>query len=69
MVSPSRIAMDSKESKGRGTLLQVTKRAPKALVSSFKELIEPSLRPSNRLIAMGLKLEGNTLHNKTSFRD
>ena len=54
--------MDNRESKGRETLLQVTKWEPNALVSSLKELIEPSLRPSNHLIATGLRLDRNTLH-------
>ena len=56
-----------RESKGRGTLLQVTNWAPNALVSSLKELIEPSLRPSNHLIVIGFRLDGNTLHIKVSF--
>ena len=68
-VSPFRMVKDSKKSKGRGTLLQVTNQAPKALVSSLKELIEPSFRLSNHLIATGPKLDGNTLHIKTSFRE
>ena len=38
-----------------------------ALVSSLKELIEPSLRPSNHLIATCPKVDGNTLHIKVSF--
>ena len=66
-VSHSHIVIDNKESKGRGTLLQVTKRAPNALVSSLKELIEPSYRPLNHLIATSPKLDGNTLHIKISF--
>ena len=66
-VSPSCMVIDSREPKGRGTLLQVIERAPKALVSSLKELIEPSFRPSNHLIATGPKLDGNTLHVKASF--
>ena len=61
------MAIDSKESKGQGILLQVTNQAPKALVSSWKELIDPSSNPSNHLIATGLKLDGNTLHIKASF--
>ena len=61
------IVIDSKESKGWGTLLYVTDRALKALVSSRKELIEPSSNPSNHLIAKGPKLDGNTLHIKASF--
>ena len=66
-VSPSRMAIDSKESKGRGTLLQVTKWAPKALVSSWKELIDPSPNPPNHLIVTGPKFYRNTLHIKVSF--
>ena len=66
-VSPSRIIMDNKESKGRGILLQVIKQAPNAQVSFLKEFIEPSLRPLNHLIATSPKLDGNTLHIKASF--
>ena len=66
-VSPSHMAIDNRESRGRGTLLQVTNWDLNALVSSLKELIEPSLRPSNHLIAMGPRLDGNTLHIKASF--
>ena len=61
------MAMDNRESKGRGTLLQVIKRALKALVSSWKELIESSFKPSNHLIAIGPKLVGNTFHIIASF--
>ena len=39
----------------------------KAWVSSLKELMEPAARPSNHLIATGPKLEGKTLHIRTSF--
>ena len=67
MVSPSRMVKDNKEPKGRETLLQVTNQAPNALVSSLKDLIEPSLIPSNHLIAIGPRLDGNTLHIKVSF--
>ena len=66
-VYPSRMVMDNKESKGRGTLLQVTKRDPNARVSSLKESIELPPKPSNHLIAIGPKLDGNTLHIKASF--
>ena len=66
-VSPSRMAIDNRESKGRGTLLQVTKRAPKALVSSWKELIEFSFKSSNHHIATSLKLDEKTLHIKVSL--
>ena len=61
------MAIDNKESKGRGTLLQVTNQDPNALVSSLNELTELSLRPSNHLIAIGPRLDGNTLHIKASF--
>ena len=57
---------DNSESKGRGTLLHVTKREPKAWVSSLKEFMELALKPSNHLIATGPRLEGNTLHIKAS---
>ena len=66
-VSPSRIVMDNRDSKGWKTLLQITKRELNALVSSLKELIEPYLRPSNHLIVTSPKLDGNTLHIKVSF--
>ena len=66
-VSPYRMVMDNKESKGQGTLLQVTKQDPNTQVNSLKELIEPAPRPSNHLIATGPKLNGNTLHIKASF--
>ena len=66
-VSPSLIAIDSKESRWRVTLLQVTNWAPKTLVSSWKELIDHSSNPSNHLIAIGPKLDGNTLHINASF--
>ena len=58
---------DSKESRGQGTLLQVIKRKPNAWVSPLKELMEPTPKPSNHLIATGPKLDGNTLHIKASF--
>ena len=66
-VSHSRMDMDSRESKSRATLMQMIKRDPNAQVSSLKELMEPTPRPSNHFIAMGPKLEGNTLHIKVSF--
>ena len=44
-VSLSHMVIDNRESKGQGTLLQVINRAPNALVSSLKELIEPFFRP------------------------
>ena len=65
-VSPSRMDKDSGESKGRETSLQVIKREPNAWVSSLKESMEPTLKPSNHLIATGPRLEGNTLHIKAS---
>ena len=58
---------DRRESKGRGTLLLVMKRDPKAYVSCLNEFIEFGLRPSNHLIATGPKLDVNTLHIKASF--
>ena len=57
---------DSNESKGLGTLLQVTKREPMARVSSLKEFMELALKPLNHLIAIGPRLEENILHNKAS---
>ena len=57
---------DSKESKGRGTLLDVIKQEQNAQVSPLKESIESDLRPSNLLIATGPKLDENTLHIKAS---
>ena len=57
---------DSNESKGRGTLLHVRKKEPKAWVSSLKELMELDLKPLNHLTATGPTLEGNTLHIKAS---
>ena len=65
-VSPSRIDKDNKEPKGRETLLHVTKREPNAWVSSLKEPMESAFMPSNHLIAMGPKLDENTLHIKAS---
>ena len=58
--------IDNKDSKGRGTLLQVIEQAPKARVSFLKELIEFAFKPLNHLIATGLKLNGKTLHIKAS---
>ena len=57
---------DSKESKGRGTLLHVIKREPNARVSPLKESIESAFKPLNHLIATGPRLDGNTLHIKVS---
>ena len=66
-VSPSLMDRDNKEAKGQGTLLHVMKWDPNAWVSSLKESMEPALRPSNHLIAIGPKLDGNTLHIKALF--
>ena len=66
-VSLSHMNMDNRESKGRGTLLHVIKRDPNTRVSSLKKSMEPAPRPSNHLIALGPKLEGNTLHIKALF--
>jgi len=57
---------DKREFKGRGTLLLVMKQEPKVWVSCLKEFMEFDLRSSNHLIAMGPKLDGNTLHIKAS---
>ena len=57
---------DSKEVNGRGTLQHVTKLEPNDRVSSLKELIESAFRLSSHLIATGPRLEGKTLHIKTS---
>ena len=58
--------IDSKDPKGKGTLLHVMKRAPKDWVSFLKESIEFALRPLNHLIAIGPKLDGKILHIKAS---
>ena len=63
---PSLIDMDNKESKGRETLLYVMNRETNDWVSFLKELIEFVLSPSNHLIGIGPKLDGNTLHIKAS---
>ena len=68
-VSLSLMDMDNRESKGRGTLLHVIKQDPNVLVSSLKESMEPTPRPSNHLISTSPKLDGNTLHIKASFLD
>ena len=65
-ISPSHMDKDSRESKDRGTLLHVMKREPKAWVSCLKEPMEFGFRPSNHLITIGPKLDGNTLHIKAS---
>ena len=61
--------MDSKESKGWGTLLHVINREQNNWVSFLKELIELVFSPSNHLIGIGPKLDGNTLHIKASSRE
>ena len=58
---------DNKEVNGQGTLLHIIKRDPNAWVSSLKESMEPTLRPSNNLIATGPKLDSNILHIKVLF--
>ena len=58
--------IDSKDPKGRGTLLHVIKRAPKNWVSFLKESIEFAFKPLNHLIAIGPKLDGKILHIKAS---
>ena len=57
---------DSRESMSQGTLVHIMKQKPNAQVSSLKESIELALRPSNHLIAMGPRLDGNTFHIKVS---
>ena len=57
---------DQRESRGRGTLVLVMKREPKACVSCLKESMEFGRRASNHLIARGPKLDGNTLHINAS---
>ena len=57
---------DNRESMGRRTLVHVIKRELNARVSSLKESMESSFRPSNHLIATGTRLDGNTLHIKAS---
>ena len=66
-VSLSYMVIDNREFKGRGTLLHVIKRDLNARVSSLKESIEPTPKPSNHLMATGPKLDENTLHIKASF--
>ena len=66
-VSPSLMDKDNKEVKGRGTLLHVIKRDPNAGMSSLKESMEPTFKPSNHLIVTGPKLDRNILHIKASF--
>ena len=57
---------DRRESRGRGTLVLVMKREPKACVSCLKESMEFDWRESNHLIAMDPKLDGNILHINAS---
>ena len=64
--SPSLIDMDSRESRGWGTLLHVMNREQNDWISFLKELMEFVLSPSNHLIGIGPKLDGNTLHNRGS---
>ena len=64
---PSLIDMDNKEFKGWGTLLHVINQEQNDWVSFLKELTELVLSPSNHLIAIGPKLDRNTLHIKASF--
>ena len=59
--------MENKKSRSLGTLLQVTKRALNAQVSSLKELIEPSFSLLNYLIATGPTLDGNTFYIRDSL--
>ena len=53
---------DNNALKGRGALLFVMKREPKAWVSCLYESMEFVFRPLNYLIAIGPKLDGKTLH-------
>ena len=64
MDSPSLIDMENKESKDWGTLLHVMNREQNAWVSFLKELTEFVPSPLNHLIAIGPKLDENTLHIK-----
>ena len=57
-VSLSRMDKDSRESKGWG----VIKWEPNAQVSFLRESMESALRSLNHFIAMGPRLDGNTLH-------
>ena len=57
---------DRRESRGRGTLVLVIKREPKACVSYLKESMEFGWRESNHLIAIGPELDGNILHINAS---
>ena len=57
-VSHSRMDIDNRESKGQETLLHMIKRDPNTRVSSLKESMEPTPRPSNHLIAKALNWRG-----------
>ena len=57
---------DSKESKGRGTLLHLIKQEPNVGESSLKEFMEFAHKLSNHLITTGPRLDGNTFHIKAS---
>ena len=61
------MVIDSKEFKGRETLLHVIKQDPNTRVRSLKESIELAPKPSNHLIAISPKLDENSLHMKASF--
>ena len=58
--------IDSKDPKGKETLLHVIKWAPKDWVSFLKESIEFPFNPLNYLIAIEPKLDGKILHIKAS---
>ena len=60
---------DSNAFKGRGALLFVTKREPKAWVSYLYESMEFVFKPLNHLIAIGPKLDGKSLHISALFLD
>ena len=66
-VSPSRMDNDNNELRGWGTLVFVMKREPKAWISCLYESMEFVFKSLNHLIATGPRLDGKTLHIKTSF--
>lgn len=66
-VSPLLIDMISSKSISFRTQLQVTNLTPKALISSSYLWMDPLSKPSNHLIVVDLRLEGNILHIKASF--
>ena len=66
-VSPSCIDNDNKALKGRGALLFVMKREPKAWVSYLYESMEFVFKPLNHLIATSPKLDWKILHISVSF--